>query len=76
MVTFTLAGESGKSATQTRRRVIVGVDASAEAEAAAQWAVREAELRQADVLLVHAYQMPLLPEHNRLANHCRRTPGT
>jgi hypothetical protein len=31
------------------------------------WAVREAELRQADVLLVHAYEVPLLPAENRLA---------
>lgn len=71
MFTFMLAGESGKSATQTRRRVIVGVDASVEAEAAAKWAVREAELRQADVLLVHAYEVPLLPAHNRLATIAR-----
>jgi hypothetical protein len=37
------------------------VDDSAEAEAAAQWAVREAELRNDDVLLVHAYGVPSLP---------------
>jgi Universal stress protein family len=44
-----------------RRLIMVGVDDSAEAEAAAQWAVREAELRNDDVLLVNAYQVPLLP---------------
>lgn len=71
MFTFMLADESGKSATQTLRRVIVGVDASAEAEAAAHWAVREAELRQADLLLVHAYEVPLLPAHSRLATIAR-----
>jgi nucleotide-binding universal stress UspA family protein len=41
--------------------IIVGIDDSAEAEAAARWAVREAELRNGDVLLVHAYEVPLLP---------------
>jgi nucleotide-binding universal stress UspA family protein len=49
------AGERAGSAEQASRRlIIVGVDDSAEAEAAAQWAVREAELRKDDVLLVHA----------------------
>ena len=37
-----------------RRMIIVGIDDSAEAGAAAHWAVREAELRSDDVLLVHA----------------------
>lgn len=41
--------------------IIVGVDDSAEAQAAAQWAVREAELRKHDVLLVHAYELHSLP---------------
>ncbi len=49
------AGERAGSGEQSSRRlIIVGVDNSAEAEAAAQWAVREAELRKDDVLLVHA----------------------
>jgi nucleotide-binding universal stress UspA family protein len=39
----------------------------AEAEAAAQWAVREAELRKDDVLLVNAYQVPLLPRQDKPA---------
>jgi nucleotide-binding universal stress UspA family protein len=71
MFTFMLAGEGARRAEQTHRMVIVGVDASAEAEAAAHWAVREAELRRADLLLVHAYEVPLLPTHNRLATIAR-----
>ncbi len=50
-----------------RRLIMVGVDDSAEAEAAAKWAVREAELRKDDVLLVNAYQVPLLPRQDRPA---------
>ena len=50
-----------------RRMIIVGVDDSAEAGAAAQWAVREAELRNDDLLLVHAYEVPLLPTTGRAA---------
>jgi nucleotide-binding universal stress UspA family protein len=49
------------------RVIIVGVDDSAEAEAAAHWAVREAELRRDDVLLVHAYEVPILPSRGRAA---------
>ena len=49
------------------RMIIVGVDDSAEAGAAAHWAVREAELRNDDVLLVHAYEVPLLPVTGRAA---------
>lgn len=48
----------------SRRLIIVGVDDSAESEAAAQWAVREAELRKDDLLLVHAYDVPRLPRRN------------
>jgi nucleotide-binding universal stress UspA family protein len=69
---FMLRAAGGESADQTRRRVIiVGVDASAEAEAAAQWAVREAELRKDDVLLVHAYKVPLVPASARAATVAR-----
>jgi nucleotide-binding universal stress UspA family protein len=50
-----------------RRVIIVGIDDSAEAEAAAHWAVREAELRNDDLLLVHAYEVPLLPATGRAA---------
>jgi nucleotide-binding universal stress UspA family protein len=39
------------------RHIVVGVDESAEAKAAAHWAVREAELRKDGVLLVHAYEV-------------------
>jgi nucleotide-binding universal stress UspA family protein len=68
MFTSMLAGEGAEGGEQTRRRVIiVGVDASAEAQAAAQWAVREAELRKDDVLLVHAYEAPLVPASARAA---------
>jgi nucleotide-binding universal stress UspA family protein len=51
--------------------IIFGVDASAEAEVAAQWAVREADLRKADVLLVHAYEVPLVPASARAATAAR-----
>jgi nucleotide-binding universal stress UspA family protein len=72
MFTFMLGGGAGEGADQTRRRVIiVGVDASAEAEAAAQWAVQEAELHKADVLLVHAYEVPLIPASARAATVAR-----
>jgi nucleotide-binding universal stress UspA family protein len=50
-----------------RRLIIVGVDDSAEAAAAAHWAVREAELRNDDLLLVHAYEVPTLPDRDRAA---------
>jgi nucleotide-binding universal stress UspA family protein len=69
---FILPGAGSEGAEQTGRRVIiVGVDASAEAEAAAQWAVREAELRQDDMLLVHAYEVPLIPVSARAATVAR-----
>jgi nucleotide-binding universal stress UspA family protein len=72
MFTFTLAGGGGQSANQTRRpMIIVGVDASAEAEAAAQWAVGEAEVRKTDVLLVHAYKVPLIAASARAATVAR-----
>lgn len=62
------AGERPESRERvSRRMIIVGVDASAEAGAAAHWAVREAELRKDDVLLVHAYEVPLLPAKGRAA---------
>jgi nucleotide-binding universal stress UspA family protein len=47
--------------------IIVGVDDSAEVGAAAHWAVQEAALRKDDVLLVHAYEVPLLPAGGRAA---------
>jgi nucleotide-binding universal stress UspA family protein len=57
------AGEGAAS----RQLIIVGIDDSAEARAAAHWAVREAELRNNDVLLVHAYEVPLMPAAGRAA---------
>jgi nucleotide-binding universal stress UspA family protein len=50
-----------------RPMIIVGIDDSAEAGAAAHWAVREAELRDDEVLLVHAYEVPLLSAQSRAA---------
>jgi acyl-CoA synthetase (NDP forming) len=49
-----------------RDATAIGVDDSAEAGAAAHWAVREAALRKDDVL-VHAYEVPLLPTTGRAA---------
>jgi nucleotide-binding universal stress UspA family protein len=43
---------------KTKRKVVVGVDGSAEALVAAQYAVRQAEARGLDLLLVHAYPLP------------------
>jgi hypothetical protein len=63
-----ITGEpSEDSEPASHRVIIVGVDDSAEAEAAAQWAVREAELRKYDVLLVHAYEVQILPPRGRAA---------
>ena len=63
-----LPGEHRQDVDRTRCRVIVvGVDASAEAEAAAHWAVREAEMRKDDLLLVHAYTVPFVPASARAA---------
>jgi nucleotide-binding universal stress UspA family protein len=68
MFTFMLTGDRGENSEQSHHRlIIVGVDGSAEAEAAARWAVREAELREDDVLLVHAYEVPLLPSSGMAA---------
>jgi nucleotide-binding universal stress UspA family protein len=68
MFTFMLTGDRGENSEQSHHRlIIVGVDGSAEAEAAARWAVREAELREDDVLLVHAYEAPLLPSSGMAA---------
>jgi nucleotide-binding universal stress UspA family protein len=68
MFTFMITGEPSANREQASRRVIiVGVDDSAAAEAAARWAVREAELRKADVLLVHAYDVPILGSKRRAA---------
>ena len=62
------ASQRAESTQQISRRVIiVGVDDPAEAQAAAHWAVREAALRKDDLLLVHAYDVPLLPTGGRAA---------
>jgi nucleotide-binding universal stress UspA family protein len=68
MFVFMLAGGPSENAKPAARRVIlVGVDDSAEAAAAAQWAVREAELRRDDLLLVHAYEVPVLSSRGKTA---------
>ena len=68
MFVFMLAGGPSEGSVPSRRRVIiVGIDDSAEAAAAARWAVHEAELRMDDLLLVHAYEVPKLPPRGRVA---------
>ena len=68
MITLMLAAERGGCAEQSHSSlIIVAVDDSAEAAAAAKWAVREAELRGDYVLLVHAYEVPLLPSSGKAA---------
>lgn len=68
MSTFTPTGGRDNSAERPPPRlIIVGVDDSAEALAAASWAVREAELRRDDLLLVNAYEVPLLPSQDMAA---------
>ena len=47
--------------------IIVGVDGSAEAEAAAAWAVREAAPPKHDPLLVQAYEVPISPPRGMAA---------
>lgn len=67
-----ITGEPSEDSDPASHRVIiVGVDDSAEAEAAAQWAVREAELRRDDVLLVHAYDVSSLPPGARAESFAR-----
>ena len=68
MFTFMITGERDYSADGAHPRlIVVGVDESAEAAAAARWAVREADLRKNDLLLVHAYEVPLLPSQDMAA---------
>jgi nucleotide-binding universal stress UspA family protein len=43
------------------RRIVVGVDGSVESAAALRWACREASLRGAEVLAVHAREAPCHP---------------
>jgi nucleotide-binding universal stress UspA family protein len=68
MFVFMVAGgPSGNAEPAARAVILVGVDDSAEAAAAARWAVQEAELRRDDLLLVHAYQVPMLPPGGKTA---------
>lgn len=41
--------------------IVVGVDGSEESRAALDWAVEEGRLRQAPVLAIHAWEVPLVP---------------
>ena len=41
--------------------IVVGVDGSEESRAALAWAVEEGRLRQAPVLAIHAWEVPLVP---------------
>lgn len=42
-------------------KIVVGVDGSAAAAAALRWALAEARLRGAELRVVHAWHLPLLP---------------
>ncbi len=41
--------------------IVVGVDGSEESRAALAWAVEEGRLRQAPVLAIHAWEVPVVP---------------
>ena len=41
--------------------IVVGVDGSEESRAALVWAVEEGRLRQAPVLAIHAWEVPMVP---------------
>jgi nucleotide-binding universal stress UspA family protein len=41
--------------------IVVGVDGSEESRAALAWAVEEGRLRQAPVLAIHAWEVPMVP---------------
>ena len=41
--------------------IVVGVDGSEESRAALGWAVEEGRLRQAPVLAIHAWEVPMVP---------------
>ena len=55
-------------------RIVVGIDGSPGSDDALRWAVREAQLRSAEIELVHAYvveaqRAPLVAAHRDLADH-------
>jgi len=68
-------GSSAITEPAPRRVIIVGLDDSADAEAAARWAVQEAELRKVDLLLVHAYEVPMLPPRGKATAQRRGREG-
>jgi nucleotide-binding universal stress UspA family protein len=56
------------------RRIVVGVDSGQAAEVALDWAIDEANLHDADVMVVHAWERP--SDHDRsLRNHDLRRTG-
>jgi nucleotide-binding universal stress UspA family protein len=59
------------------RRIVVGVDGSAESAAALRWACREAALRGAEVHAVHAREAPLhsMPSYASYAVRTGARPG-
>jgi nucleotide-binding universal stress UspA family protein len=40
-------------------KIVVGIDGSAESKAALRWAVEDARLRSAEVIALHAYEVPV-----------------
>ena len=68
-------GPSAIAESAPRRVILVGVDDSAEAEAAARWALQEAELRKVDLLLVHANEVPMLPPRGKATAQRRGREG-
>jgi len=68
-------GPSAIAESAPRRVILVGVDDSAEAEAAARWALQEAKLRKVDLLLVHAYEVPMLPPRGKATAQRRGREG-
>ena len=42
-------------------KIVAGVDGSVASKSALRWAVEEAELRQAELVAVHAWEVPIVP---------------
>lgn len=50
-------------------RIVVGVDGSAASDAALRWALEEAALRHATIVVVHTWTFPYVADLAYLANH-------